>query len=63
MLHDPGHIESPEIAEDIELQQSEIDVLRGLADEWAEISSLPVHQEKAHLWQRLNDLDSERPMV
>ena len=33
MLHDPGHIESPEIAEDIELQQSEIDVLRGLAEE------------------------------
>jgi len=63
MLHDPGHIESPEIAEDIKLQQSEIDVLRGLADEWAEISSFPVHQEKARLWQRLNDLDSERPMV
>jgi len=63
MLHDPGHIESPEIAEDIVLQQFEIDVLRSLADEWAEISSHPVHQEKARLWQRLNDLDSERPMV
>ena len=27
MLHDPGHIEPPEIAEDIKLEPSEIDVL------------------------------------
>ena len=29
----------------------------------AEIAALPVHQEKARLWQKLNDLESERPMV
>ncbi|MBA7520860.1 hypothetical protein ES705_12959 [subsurface metagenome] len=63
MLHDPGHIELPEIAEDIKLEPSEIDVLRSLADEWANIAYLPVHQEKARLWQKMNDLDSERPMV
>ena len=63
MLHDPGHIEPPETAEEIRLEQPELDVLRKLADEWAQIASLPVHKEKARLWQKLNDLDSERPMV
>ena len=63
MLHDPGHIEPPEIAEEIVLEQFEKDILRGLADEWIRIASLPVHQENARLWQKLNDLDSERPMV
>ena len=29
----------------------------------AEIAALPVHKEKARLWQKLNDLESERPMV
>ncbi len=63
MLHDPGHIAPPEVAEDIKLQQEEVDVLRKLAEEWAEVASLPVHQEKAILWQKLNDLESVRPMV
>lgn len=45
------------------LKREEVDVLRCLAEEWAEIASLPVHQEKALLWQKLNDLESERPMV
>ncbi|RLD72811.1 MAG: hypothetical protein DRJ29_03520 [Bacteroidetes bacterium] len=63
MLHDPSHQAVPEIAREIELKQEEVDILRSLAEEWAEIASLPVHQEKAQLWQKLNDLDSERPMV
>ncbi len=63
MLHDPGHIESPEVASKIILGQSEIDVLRSLAEEWARIASLPIQKTKALLWQKLNDLDSERPMV
>lgn len=63
MLHDPSHIEPPEVAEEIKLSQSDIDVLRKLGEEWARVSSLPVHQEKARLWQKMNDLESERPMV
>ena len=53
----------PEVAETIRLDQREIDVLRALAEEWASVASLPVHKEKARLWQKLNDLESERPLV
>ena len=63
MLHDPSHKSTPEVAKEIRLEQHEIDVLRKLADEWARIADLPVHKEKARLWQKLNDLESERPMV
>jgi hypothetical protein len=63
MLHDPSHYEPPPIAEEIELGDRDTDVLRRLAGEVAEIAALPVHQEKARLWQRLNDLESVRPMV
>jgi hypothetical protein len=63
MLHDPSHKTVPEVAREIVLKQEEVDVLRSLAEEWAKIASLPVHQEKALLWQKLNDLESERPMV
>ena len=63
MLHDPDHINPSETAEEIELEQNEVDILRSLAEEWANISSLPVHKENARLWQKLNDLDSERPMI
>ncbi|MCK5821736.1 MAG: hypothetical protein KAH17_07615, partial [Bacteroidales bacterium] len=63
MLHDPSNIVPPEVDENILLDPSEIDVLRRLAEQWAEIAALPVHQEKAILWQKLNDLKSIRPMV
>src|SRR6056297_3478767 len=63
MLHDPSHIAPPEVAEKIELQSFEIDILKKLAEEWATIANLTVHNEKAKLWQKLNDLESERPMV
>ncbi len=63
MLHDPSHRSTPEVAKEIRLEQNEIDDLRKLADEWARIADLPVHKEKARLWQKLNDLESERPMV
>lgn len=39
------------------------DILRRLAEEQAKIAALPVHQEKAELWRRLNQLDMVRPMV
>ena len=63
MLHDPSHKTVPEIAREIVLKQEEVDVLQSLAEEWAKIASLPVHKEKTQLWQKMNDLDSERPMV
>jgi hypothetical protein len=63
MLHDPSHYEPPPIAEEIKLSAKDKDLLRRLAGELAEIAALPVHAEKARLWQKLNDLESERPMV
>jgi len=63
MLHDPSNIVTPEVDEDIRLNPEEKEVLRGLAYQWAEIAALPVHKEKAVLWQKLNDLESDRPMV
>ena len=63
MLHDPSHYESPPIAHEIHLSPRDTDVLRTLASELAEIAALPVHREKARLWQKLNDLQSLRPMV
>ena len=63
MLHDPSHYEPPPIAEEIKLSQADRDVLRALASELAAGAALPVHAEKARLWQKLNDLQSERPMV
>ena len=63
MLHDPSHYEPPPIAHEIRLSPQDSDVLRTLASELAEIASQPVHQEKAGLWQKLNDLQSVRPMV
>ncbi|HNR34728.1 MAG TPA: hypothetical protein PKO36_06080 [Candidatus Hydrogenedentes bacterium] len=63
MLHDPSHYAPPAPAEEIRLNPKDKDILRGLADEVAQIAALPVHKEKSILWQRLNDLDSVRPMV
>ncbi|MEN6607423.1 MAG: hypothetical protein ABFD60_09270 [Bryobacteraceae bacterium] len=63
MLHDPSHITPQPIAEEIRLSPRDRDVLRRLAAEIAEIAALPVHREKARLWRKLNDLESERPMV
>jgi hypothetical protein len=63
MLHDPSHYEPPPLAEEIRLSPRDTDVLRRLASELAAIAELPVHQEKARMWQKLNDLQSERPMV
>jgi hypothetical protein len=49
--------------EPIDLPDGDREILRTLASEVAEIALLPVHAEKARLWTKLNDLDSERPMV
>ena len=41
----------------------EVRTLRELARRVADISRRDAEKEKARLWTRLNDLDSERPMV
>ena len=38
-------------------------ILRDLAKQIAEIAALPIQQEKANMWRRLNRLDPVRPMV
>ena len=38
-------------------------ILRELGKRVAEIAALPVQQEKAEMWGRLNGLDPVRPMV
>lgn len=38
-------------------------VLRGLAEQLGPIAAQPVQQERARLWQRMNDRRSARPMV
>jgi hypothetical protein len=63
MLHDPTHRAPAPVAQPIRLSARDTDVLRRLAAEVAQISALPIHREKARLWQKLNDLESERPMV
>jgi hypothetical protein len=63
MLHDPSHYEPPPVAAEVRLSDRDKDILRRLAADRAEAAALPIHQEKARLWQRLNDLRSERPMV
>jgi hypothetical protein len=42
---------------------SETTLVRDLAKQLAEIAALPIQQEKAELWRRLNRLDPVRPMV
>jgi len=63
MLHDPSHKTPPPVEKDIKLSQKEKDILKRLVGEYAGFADLPVHKEKARLWQKLNDLESERPMV
>ena len=63
MLHDPGSYAPPQKIREIRLSQAEKDTLRALGAELAAVAALPVHAEKAGLWQKLNDLESSRPMV
>src|SRR5512138_591767 len=63
MLHDPSHHTPMPLAREIKLSRKDKDTLRHLAGELAAIAALPVHKEKAVLWQKLNDLQSVRPMV
>jgi len=49
--------------QEIVLRSQEKFVLRQLGARIAEIAALPVHKEKGRLWQKMNDLRQERPMV
>ena len=63
MLHDPSHVPQMPVEREVILTSQEKDILRRLGDKISKISLLPIHREKAHLWQRMNDLSQERPMV
>ena len=45
------------------LKQHDLEIMRGLAREYAEIAALPIHAEKKRLWLKLNTINMERPMV
>lgn len=45
------------------LIESDVAVLRELATKYAEIASLPIHDEKRKMWMDLNTLHMQRPMV
>jgi hypothetical protein len=47
----------------VQITAHEKTILRDLAKRLAEIAALPVQQEKAELWRRLNSLDPVRPMI
>jgi hypothetical protein len=50
-------------ATDGSITANDREILRSLAGALAEIAALPVQEEKAGLWRKLNDLQSSRPMV
>ena len=57
MLHDPSHVPQVPMEEEIILTRQENDILRRLGSRIAEISSLPVHKEKARLWRKMNEME------
>jgi hypothetical protein len=63
MLHDPSHVPQVPEEEEIVLTSREKEVIRRLGEKIAGIALLPIHREKARLWQKMNDLKQERPMV
>ena len=63
MLHDPSHVPQIPMEEEIVLTSGEKDVLRRLGSKIANIAALPLHSKKALMWQKMNDLKQERPMV
>lgn len=63
MLHDPEYIAPMPAEEEIVLSHRDKDVLRFLGEKTAKMAADPVNQERARLWQALNDRKAERPMV
>ncbi len=63
MAHAPHEQVRDAKLKQVDLPSEDRAMLRGLASEVAEIASESVHREKIRLWTKLNDLESERPMV
>ena len=63
MLHDPSHHTPLVVAQEIKVSPNDTQILRELAERKATIGALPIQKEKARLWTKLNDLESERPLV
>jgi hypothetical protein len=63
MLHDPSHVHSLPVVEEIRFSPEERDILRRFGQEIFDISQDPVNDERVALWTKLNDLRAERPMV
>lgn len=47
----------------MEISKRDRSILRELADQIADIASLPIQKEKAQMWKRLNKLEDVKPMV
>lgn len=47
----------------VEYNDEDVAVIRELAREFMDIANLPVQKETAELWERVNDLESARPVV
>ncbi len=47
----------------MEMTKSDVETLRDLASEVAEIAALPAHEDKRQLWRKLNARQPARPMV
>ena len=47
----------------LDFPAADVRLLRDLAGRYAEIAALPVQQERRGRWQRLNDLEPERPLL
>ncbi len=45
------------------LPPADVETLRRLGAEFADVARLPIHREKVEMWRRLNDLEPARPMV
>src|SRR4030042_72035 len=45
------------------IPEKDITILRELGEKIARIADLPIQQERAHLWLRLNGLQRVKPMI
>ncbi len=58
-----GIVNISEIDHNLVFSPAEIDVLRGLANQVAELASRPVEAEKRKKWTNHNDLQSKEPLI
>jgi hypothetical protein len=63
MLHDPSHVPVVPEEKEIILEQRDKDILKKLGETIKTYAEEDTASGKAELWQKLNDLESVRPMV